>query len=204
MSPRPQKASDDEIFAAAARAMGRLGPGELTLAAIADEAGLTAGALVQRFGSRRQLLLSMTARFGESAGDLIEHLRREHGSPLAAIRAYAACMSELASSPAAFARNLAYLQIDLTDADFRRHLVTHARGIRTGLQHLIEEAIAAGELSEATDPNGLARTIEAIVSGSMMTWAFYRQGSVKRWIQKHLEAVLVPHLPRTERPRRTR
>ena len=195
MSPRPRKASDDEIFAAASRAMNRLGPGELTLAAIADEAGLTAGALVQRFGSRRQLLLSMTARFAASAGSLVEALRSEHGSPLAAIRAYGDCMAQLATSPAVFARNLAYLQIDLTDDDFRRHLVAHARGTRRGLQQLVEAGIAAGELADATPAARLARTIEVIVSGSMMTWAFYRQGSVKRWIQKDLEAVLAPHIP---------
>jgi AcrR family transcriptional regulator len=194
MSPRPRKASDDEIFAAASRAMSRLGPGDLTLAAIAREAGMTAGALVQRFGSRRQLLLSMTARFAGSAGTLIGGLRREHGSPLAAIRAYADCMAQLAATPAAFARNLAYLQIDLTDADFRRHLVAHARATRTGLQQLVEEAIGAGELARTTEAAELARTIEAIVSGSMMTWAFYRQGSAKRWIRKDLEAVLAPHL----------
>jgi AcrR family transcriptional regulator len=174
--------------------MSRLSPHELTLAAIAGEAGMTAGALVQRFGSRRQLLLSMTARFAESAGTLIATLRREHGSPVAAIRAYADCMSQLAVSPAAFARNLAYLQIDLTDADFRRHLVVHARATRAGLQQLVEEAIAAGELARTTEAAGLARTIEAIVSGSMMTWAFYRQGSAKRWIRRDLEAVLTPYL----------
>jgi AcrR family transcriptional regulator len=197
MSPRPLKASDDEIFAAASRVMSRLSPRELTLAAIAGEAGMTAGALVQRFGSRRQLLLSMTARFAESAGTLIGSLRRDHGSPLAAIRAYADCMSQLAVSPAAFARNLAYLQIDLTDADFRRHLVAHARATRAGLQQLVEEAVRAGELARTTEAAGLARTIEAIVSGSMMTWAFYRQGTAKRWIRQDLEAVLAPHLART-------
>jgi AcrR family transcriptional regulator len=174
--------------------MSRVGPGELTLAAIGDEAGMTAGALVQRFGSRRQLLLSMTARFAESAGDLIARLRSEQGSPLAAIRAYADCMSQVAASPAVFARNLAYLQIDLTDADFRRHLVTHARATRTALQQLVEAAMAAGELARTTDAAGLARIIEAIVSGSMMTWAFYRQGSAKRWMRRDLEAVLAPHL----------
>ena len=57
MSPRPRKVSDDDIYMAAQRAMSRLGPGELTLADIAAEAGVTAGLLVQRFGSKRDLLL---------------------------------------------------------------------------------------------------------------------------------------------------
>ncbi|HEX5963387.1 MAG TPA: TetR/AcrR family transcriptional regulator [Gemmatimonadales bacterium] len=194
MSPRPRKATDDEVFAAAYRAMNRLGPGELTLAEIAGEAGLTAGALVQRFGSKRGLLLSMAAQFAESAGDLIEGLRAQHASPLAAVRAYAECMSQLASSPAAFARSLAYLQIDLTDSEFRKHLVTQARATRSGLEKLIQAAIDAGELKGATDVGILARTVEAMVSGSMMTWAFYRKGSAKQWISEHVDAVLAPYV----------
>ena len=61
MSPRPRKASDEDIFGATMRVMTRCGPRELTLAMIAGEAGLTASALVQRFGSKRALLLGMGA-----------------------------------------------------------------------------------------------------------------------------------------------
>ena len=42
-------------------------------------------------------------------------------------------MAGMAASPASFARNLAYLQIDLTDTDFRKHLVIGARATRRGL-----------------------------------------------------------------------
>ncbi len=88
MSPRPRKASDDEVFGAAARVMSKLGPGELTLAEIAAEAGITAGALVQRFGSKRQLLLTMTARVAATASAMIGALRARHRTPLATLRAY--------------------------------------------------------------------------------------------------------------------
>src|SRR5262249_7530262 len=122
VSPRPRKVSDDDVFAAAHRAANRLAPSELTLAAIAAEAGVTAGALAQRFGSKRALLLALSERAAAGAGDFIRGLAASHRSPLAAIRAYAECMAHLAQSPAALARNLAYLQIDLADADFRAHL----------------------------------------------------------------------------------
>jgi AcrR family transcriptional regulator len=57
MAARPRKVSDDDVFSATHRVMQRVAPGELTLAEIALEAGVTAGALVQRFGSKRALLL---------------------------------------------------------------------------------------------------------------------------------------------------
>src|SRR5262249_27482230 len=120
MSPRPRKVSDEELFAATHAMMARVGPGELTLAAIAREAGVTAAVLVQRFGSKRRLLLALARRAAGASGALVADLRRHHPSPLAALRAYAACMAQLAASPAALARSLAYLEIDLTDADFRK------------------------------------------------------------------------------------
>src|SRR5260221_14477131 len=56
MSPRRRKAEDIDVFAALVRVMLRRGPAELTLRAIAAEAGVTAGALGQRVGSKRQLV----------------------------------------------------------------------------------------------------------------------------------------------------
>jgi AcrR family transcriptional regulator len=191
---RPQKASDDDIFMAAQRAMQRLGPGELTLADIAREAGVSAGLLVQRFGSKRDLLLALSARFAGGAGEMFAALRKGHRSPLAALRAYSDCLAHLAATPASFARNFAYLHIDLTDPAFRRHLVKHATVTRAELRKLIKEAIDAGELVATTNARQLARTVEAVVGGSMLSWAFYQKGSAAAWMRHDLDAVLKPYI----------
>lgn len=193
MSPRPRKVSDDEIFAATYRAMQRLGPGELTLAAIGEEAGVTAGAIVQRFGSKRDLLLALSAGAAGAAPDVIAGFEAKHSSPLAALRDYAACMAALASSPEALARNLAYLQIDLTDADFRRPLLVQAKATRRGLAALLARAVKKRELLKSTDTDALARVVECTLNGSMLTWAFYREGSAATWMLRDLDAVLAPH-----------
>jgi AcrR family transcriptional regulator len=196
MTPRTRKVSDDDVFAAAYRAMSRLGPGELTLAEIAAEAGVTASALVQRFGSRRELLLQLATAASDATGDFIADLRERHRSPLMALRAYAECMAGLAESPAALARSLAYLQVDLTDPDFRAPLVVQARATRAGLESLIKAAISVGELKRSVNPRTLVRTVEAVLSGSMMTWAIYQEGTAARWIRDELGGVLAPYLVR--------
>jgi AcrR family transcriptional regulator len=194
MSPRPQKVSDDEVFAAAQRAMERLGPSELTLADIAGEAGVTAGALVHRFGSKRELLLTLANRWGGSAKEIMDGLRAQHRSPLAVVRAYAECMTELAKSPDALARNLAYLQIDLIDPDFRKPMVTNARATRKELESLIREALDARELRKGTDARSLALSIETVVSGALLTWAVYREGAPAAWMRARVDAILAPYL----------
>lgn len=191
---RPRKASDDEVFMGAYRAMQRLGPSELTLADIAEEAGVTAGALVQRFGSKRALLLKIAEQFSGGTAAMFAGLRRAHRSPLAVIRAYAECMAGMAATPEALIRNLSYLQIDLVDPEFRTHFARSARVTRAELQKLIRDAIDAGELVSSTNSKQLARTIEAIIGGSMMSWAQYQEGTAAKWIRDDLNAILKPYL----------
>jgi AcrR family transcriptional regulator len=191
---RPRKVSDDEVFMGAYKAMQRLGPSELTLADIAHEAGVTAGALVQRFGSKRELLLKIAGQFSGGTGEMFAQLRAEHHSPLAAIRAYADCMAGMAATPEALFRNLSYLQIDLTDPEFRRHFTHSARASQAELQKLVRDAIKAGELVPSTNAKQLTRTIEAIIGGSMLSWAHHQEGSSAKWIRDDLNAILKPYL----------
>jgi AcrR family transcriptional regulator len=199
MSPRPRKVSDSQLFAATHAVMSRVGPRELTLAAIAKEAGVTAAVLVQRFGSKRALLLALAEKYSAGSGEFMVALAKQHASPLAALRAYTGCMAGMAASPAALARNLAYLQIDMTDPDFRRHLVRQARATRAGLQRIVEAATKAGELTPSVRPAHLARTIEAVLSGSLITWGFYREGTAAGWMRADLEGVLEPWLTKRRR-----
>ncbi|HKI41376.1 MAG TPA: helix-turn-helix domain-containing protein, partial [Mycobacterium sp.] len=118
--------SDEEIFAAAHRIMSRLGPAQWTLADIAVEAGLTAGALVQRFGSKRRLLVALTEQVADATPEMFAQLRADYSSPLAALRAYADCIAQMGDSPGALAHHLAYLQLDLTDPDLHRHVRAQA------------------------------------------------------------------------------
>ena len=204
MSPRPRKVSDDEVMAAAYRAMQRYSPAELTLAHVADEAGVTAGALVQRFGSKRALLLTLAERHAASSVGFIDALRDAHPSPLGALAAYADCLAGMADSPAALARSLAYLQIDLADPDFRRHLVAQAKATRAGLQRLVAAAIDAGELQRSARPAAVTRLVETVLTGSLLTWAMYQEGPASKWMRANLDAVLAPYRTGSRRPKQRR
>jgi len=194
MSPRARKVSDDDVFAAAYRVMNRVSPAAMTLGAIADEAGVTAGLLVQRFGSKRALMVRLAALSAQSSRGMIEGLRAANDSPLDALDAYVQCMAGLASSPEALVRSLAYLTDDLTDPELRVHLETQARHTRSGLEALIREAVESGELVASTDVKALVRVIEAIIPGSMLTWATHRTGTAAKWMRRDLQAVLAPYL----------
>src|SRR5262245_35534652 len=118
--PRPRTITDEAILMATQRAMSRLGPVKLTLAEVAKEAGLSAATLVQRFGSKRGLLLALSTGAAESVDGCFEMIRAKHRSPLAALLDAATFMTEFTSTPEEMANHLAFLQIDLSDPDFYR------------------------------------------------------------------------------------
>ncbi|HEV3050746.1 MAG TPA: helix-turn-helix domain-containing protein [Longimicrobium sp.] len=194
MSPRPRKASDEAVFAAAQRVMQQVGPAEVTLARIAAEAGVTAGALVQRFGSRRGLMLALMAEFSRSAPGFFAQIRAAHPSPLAALRAYAECHAQMADTPQTLAHHLSYLQIDLTDPDFHEHMRAQALDTRAELRRLLADALAAGELVPQTDIDRLTRAVMAALNGSLFVWATLREGTAAESVRADLDAVLAPYL----------
>ena len=184
------------MFAAVVRVMQRRGPAELTLREIAADAGVTAGALVQRFGSKRAMLLAH-ARYAAATGDVgVTIPRPRTSSPLAALRSVTAMYAQLADSPRAAVRNLAYLHNDLADPALRRHLLRLSRAARQWYEERLGEAVAAGELRRDTNVRTLARLIEATLRGSFLSWALYREGPAADWLREDFDATLQPYLAR--------
>jgi len=187
---------------AAFRAMTRLGPVRLTLAAVAEEAGVSAAALVQRFGSKRALLLAAAADAASGSDYVFPGLRARHRSHVAALLGMAECMTLMGSTPEAIANTLAFLQIDLTDPDFHRHALAASRGTRDGLRALVDDAVKSGELRRC-GAGRLASALQATMNGSMLNWAVHREGDVVAWIRRDLQTVLEPYRLRRRRRRRS-
>jgi AcrR family transcriptional regulator len=194
MAARRRKASDEEIFAAAGRVMSRVTPAQLRLADVAGEAGLTAGALVQRFGSKHGLLAALTALAAEGTPAMFEGLRAAHRSPMAALRAYSTHLAWMGDAPPGLSHHLAYLQLDLSDPVLHANVRSQSAASREGIRRLLDDAVAAGELRPGIDTQRLARTVEVTLGGSLLTWGFYQDGTAAAWIREDLEAVLAPYL----------
>ena len=198
MSPRPRQVSDEAILAAAFRAIARLGPADLTLADVAAEAGLSAAALVQRFGSKRALLLATAADAAGGSDYIFPAMRARHRSPVAALIGPADCMALMGTTPAAIANNLAFLHLDLADADFHRHALAAARGMHAGIRALVKDAMAARELRRG-DPDRLASALQAVLNGSLLNWAVAREGALVDWIRRDVRTLLAGYRVRRHR-----
>jgi AcrR family transcriptional regulator len=191
---RPRGIDDAAILRATIDVIGREGPAGLTLAAVAGEVGLVPGTLVQRFGSKRGLLLALAERSANEAGVLLGRARAEHPSALAALAALIVAPFGSMATPETFANHLAFLCIDLTDPEFRRHALAIHQAQRGAVEALLIESLRAGELRPETDIAVLTGSVQAIASGAGLVWALDRQGRLDDRLRQALDAVLAPHL----------
>jgi AcrR family transcriptional regulator len=184
---------DSAILDAAARVMGRTGPAGLTLALIAAEVGLVPATLVQRFGSKRGLLLALSARTVARVDADAAGVRAEHDSPLAALDALVTGLWPVELTPEEYANHLAFLCADLADAEARAHaLAAHAAQDRATAE-LLAEAVGRGELRPDTEPAALTATVQAAVTGAGLLWSLDHRATLPARRREALHAALAPY-----------
>src|ERR1700693_4757722 len=103
MSPRPRQTSDEAILRATMRMMQRRSPVDLTLADVAKDACVVPATLIQRFGTKRGLLLAACRHAPGGVPEQFAAARAKYGSPLKTlIELYLKC-GGFASTPEAMA-----------------------------------------------------------------------------------------------------
>ncbi|MEU8799733.1 TetR/AcrR family transcriptional regulator [Spirillospora sp. NPDC048819] len=195
MAGRPRGVDDAVILRAAVEVIGRIGPARLTLAAVADEVGLVPGTLVQRFGSKRGLLLALAKQSARDADALHERAREGHASALAALRAFAGATVSEMTTPERYANHLAFLCMDLTDPELHEQALAVHRANGRVIETLLGAAVSEGGLVSGTDVGALAESIQAVIAGTGLTWALDRRGTLPERLRREVDAALAPHVP---------
>jgi AcrR family transcriptional regulator len=188
--PRARTVADDDILDATLRAIGQVGPDRLTLADIAREVGLAPATLLQRFGSKHDLLRAVAHRHANSSAPLATDAAIAR-SPLGALIDGLAARTALIHDPAAYANHLAFLQLDLRDPELLGAARSGARRLRSQIADLLRAAIDAGELRPC-DVTDLAIALEVTYNGALLTWAVHQRGTVRSWVRKQLRFALSP------------
>ena len=181
--------TDADILMAAGRVISKAGPTRLTLAQVGSAVGLSAAALVKRFGSKRGLLLALSRQAVESVDACFAAVRTAHPAPLDAFVAAALEMTRYVQTPEEVANHLAYLQIDLSDPDFYALMKENSERIEAGYRRLLNEAVQAGALARC-DTARLARAVGAMVTGSLLGWAIDRRGTAEAFVRADLAMLL--------------
>jgi AcrR family transcriptional regulator len=192
MVGRPRAVSDAEVMAAVAAVLGRRGPGGLTLAEVGAEVGVSAPALMQRFGSKRALLLQFSKSEPGEVASHFARVRKKKGDPIEVLVRGLTQMASGMQAREELANNLAMLQMELTDPEFREHVVAHARETKLSIKALLDEAQEAGEI-QADDTKRLTEAVYVTYSGTLLAWAIDGKGSLAAFMKRHLNDLLTPY-----------
>ena len=179
MSPRPRRLPDSAILDAAAKVVSRTGPERFTLADVGGEVGLSAATLVQRFGSKRALLLAMLEQTVSLVDENFEAALANTASPLEGL--YAAALGRVSQidGPESLANRFAFVLLEMNDPEFHALAVETTRKAVRAYKVLLDNAIDAGELTNTgADTQALAASIHAMTLGSLMLWAITRDGPI--------------------------
>ncbi len=192
---RPRTRSDEEILEAAAMVIGRVGPARLTLAAVAEAVGLSPAALVNRFRSKRRLMLALADVAAGAPDRTIADVRKElpEASSIAVLRRVLLRLGTAMGGADELANHCAFLQVDISDREFRERAVASMGALRRGVAELLDDAAARGEIV-ARDIEELADAIVSTWNGALITWAIFRDGPLDAWLAARLNAVIAPHL----------
>ena len=190
--PRKKGISDVDVLVAAGRVFGRVGPARFTLADVAAEAGVSPATLVQRFGSKRALLLAFAEHAANCARQPFEQAKAKLSEPLAALRAALVLASRATKDRQELAHSIAFLLEDLVDEDLRAHAARHARWTEASIRELLDSAVALGQL-QAEDTGRLARALQAAWNGALIQWAIRGRGSLGAWISTVIDTLIEPH-----------
>jgi AcrR family transcriptional regulator len=186
---RPRKISDEQLLAAAGTVIGRIGP-RFTLADIAAEAGVVAGTLVQRFGSKHGLLTALSRMTIDALPSTIRQVTERADDPLDALRDGLIEPYAQLDDPGNAANNLAQLAVDFGDDGLRALLAGLYEATEAEVAALVRRAVQAGALPAAPPVPQAARILAALVEGSAIRWSVRPDGSLRARMRADLDAVL--------------
>jgi AcrR family transcriptional regulator len=191
---RPRLISDDVILDATNHVLAELGPTKLTLAAVGARVGLAPPTLMQRFGSKRGLMLATAARSPLMVLRAVEEAERRNTSPLATLRDFALTAVAHIKHREELGNGLGFVQLDVADPGFRQHALAHSAAIVDSCTRLYRAAQEAGELRPDTDVPALARHTLVCFNGALQVWAVNGWGALPEFLADQLDLMLSPYL----------
>jgi AcrR family transcriptional regulator len=190
---RPRLISDDAILDATRQVLAELGPTKLTLAAVGARIGLAPPTLMQRFGSKRGLLLASAARSPLMVLRAVEEAEARNTSPLATLRDFALSSVAHIKQREELGNGLGFVQLDVADPEFRAHALAHSAAIVDSSARLLAAAQEVGELKPDADVTALARLTLVCFNGALQVWAVTGWGSLTDFLRDQLDLLLLPY-----------
>jgi len=188
---RPRRIDDEMLIAAYQRVSLHMGP-TWTLADVASEAGVVAGTLAQRFGSKRGLMVAALRHEIEELSARVAVVREYQTSSIDGLRRLVQDLVAGIETPGMMANSIALLHVELSDPELRPVVQEYVRAIEQGMAAFVISSEAAGEL-RIKDAQSVAKSVYTAYSGTLVTYAIHGEGQIGAWVWAAIDSVLTPY-----------
>ncbi len=188
--PSKKIIDDAPVLEKALLVISEKGPETFTLADVGKVVGLAPATLMQRFGSKRALLIQAAKHVPAKLKEDLEKLKAKGLSWDTEL------MELLGQTPEGFgtrrdiANNLGLLKLDMIDSELHPIARELMERLRNRIKELLERAKAGGLLSTRTDTGMLAWELDALRHGLVIQWTLSGDGPLQEWLEKGIRNYL--------------
>jgi AcrR family transcriptional regulator len=180
-----KKSIDDQsVLEKALLVISKQGPEKFTLADVGKAVGLAPATLMQRFGSKQQLLILAAKQANVKLRNDLDELKQKRLPWDQELIHLLSAVPEGFGSRQDIANSLGVLKLDMIDPEL--HPI--ARHLFESLRQRIQELLLEGQISKQLDPsfdvNIITWELDALRHGLVIQWSLSGNGTLQKWLEK--------------------
>jgi|GEM_PF-1822697 AcrR family transcriptional regulator len=180
--PRKKKIDDSVILQLILEVIIEVGAASFSLSDLSRKTGLSPATLLQRFGSKKNILHKAIALANDN---LNRELTNRKQTDKSYVQTIIDIYLELAGNfitPSDIANGLDVLKYDINDKNLNALTRKYFKIRRNKIASLLILATEHNELPQDTDITSMVYNLEALWQGSVMLWALIGKGTLQRWL----------------------
>lgn len=183
-----KKSIDDQsVLEKALFVISERGPDAFTLADVGKAVGLAPATLMQRFGSKQQLLILAAKQANVKLRQDLEELKKQKLPWDQELIHLVSAIPEGFGSRQDIANSLGVLKLDMVDPELHpiaRHLF---ESLRERIQELIQKGQAIGQIDASVDPKNITWELDALRHGLVIQWCLSGNDTLQKWLKGGFE-----------------
>lgn len=188
--PRKKKTADLVILKMILEVITKIGATEFSLEDLSKKTGLSPATLLQRFGSKKNILYKALELANQELKDNFANRSLVNNSPLQEIMGIYLEFSSSTLTPKDVAGGLDILKLDITEKKLNAITRKYFETRRKKIAALVVLAQEKGEIPEDVDATDLVWNLESLWQGSIMLWALIGDGKLHDWLKKRFTTFL--------------
>lgn len=193
---RTKTRNDEDILASIGQFLIREGIATFTFERLSEEVGLSQATLVQRFGSKRSLLLRLAQQNSQAIIALFRTTTQQYADePIKAIVQGFGGFVVGIKDKGNMAANLTFLQLAIQDPEIHSAIADSIHQLENMTIALLQSALDNGTLQPDTDIVALARLVFTIYNGTIINWAMQDDTTnIQTELTHNLQIIFKPYL----------